>query len=231
MPSFDDDLSVGGKIVTGGGAVTLHAPDGWAWFHIDNGPVGDRPTGRLRISGGVNPGDHEMISVLQDGRIGIGTTTPRARLEVNGDIITTGDVILQNEDCAEDFDVAAPEAVEPGTVMVLDDNGKLKPSSLPYDRRVAGVVSGARDLKPGLILGRLGGRPGRLPVALIGKVYCRADAGPAPIRVGDLLTTADRSGCAMRALDPVRAFGAVIGKALRPLPSGQNLIPILVALQ
>jgi hypothetical protein len=115
--------------------------------------------------------------------------------------------------------------------MVLDDEGKLEPSSFPYDRRAAGVVSGARDLKPGLILGRRRGRPGRLPVALIGKVYFKADAGSAPIRVGDLLTTADSPGCAMRALDPVRAFGAVIGKALRPLPSGQNLIPILVALQ
>lgn len=230
MPSFDDDLSVGGKIMTWGGAITFNAADAGAWFHIDNGPV-ERPISRLRISMGVNPGDAELISLLADGRVGIGTTNPRARLEVNGDIITTGDVILQNEDCAEDFDLAAPEAVEPGTVMVLDEEGKLEPSSRPYDRRVAGVVSGARDLQPGLILGRRTGLPGRLPVALMGKVYCRVDASPAPIRVGDLLTTAERSGCAMRALDPVRAFGAVIGKALRPLHSGQNLIPILVALQ
>jgi hypothetical protein len=116
-------------------------------------------------------------------------------------------------------------------VMVLDDKGRLQPSSHPYDRRVAGVVSGARDLQPGLILGRREGSLGRLPVALIGKVYCRADAGPAPIRVGDLLTTAETVGCAMRALDPVRAFGAVIGKALQRLDSGRGLIPILVALQ
>jgi hypothetical protein len=280
MPSFDDDLNVGGNIRTGGGTVTFHQPEAGAWFHIQNRLAG------LCVSHGVNPGDSELVSVLRGGEVhgggagggfsfadrdigtlvespqngerwvwyavrgkarlwsggdklvvtstgdvGIGTTKPRARLEVNGDIITTGDVVLQNEDCAEDFDVAAPEAVEPGTVMVLDDDGRLEPSSLPYDRRVAGVVSGGRDLKPGLILGRRGGRPGRQPVALIGKVYCRADAGPAPIRVGDLLTTAGSPGCAMRALDPVRAFGAVIGKALRPLPSGQNLIPILVALQ
>jgi hypothetical protein len=35
----------------------------------------------------------------------------------------------------------------------------------------------------------------------------------------------------MRALDPLKAFGCVIGKALRPLESGQELIPILVTLQ
>lgn len=35
----------------------------------------------------------------------------------------------------------------------------------------------------------------------------------------------------MKAADPLKAFGAVIGKALRPLPEGQGLISILIALQ
>ena len=35
----------------------------------------------------------------------------------------------------------------------------------------------------------------------------------------------------MKAAEPLRAFGAVIGKALRPLNAGQALIPILIALQ
>jgi hypothetical protein len=35
----------------------------------------------------------------------------------------------------------------------------------------------------------------------------------------------------MRADDRVKAFGAVIGKALRPQADGQGLIPILIALQ
>ena len=41
------------------------------------------------------------------------------------------------------------------------------------------------------------------------------DAGYAPVGVGDLLTTSPTAGHAMRAEDPVRAFGATIGKALR----------------
>jgi hypothetical protein len=35
----------------------------------------------------------------------------------------------------------------------------------------------------------------------------------------------------MKAADPARAFGAVIGKALAPLDGGRGLIPVLVALQ
>ena len=65
----------------------------------------------------------------------------------------------------------------------------------------------------------------------MGKAYCMVDASAGAIEIGDLLTTADRPGCAMRATDRDRAFGAVIGKALAPLGEGQQLIPILVALQ
>jgi hypothetical protein len=35
----------------------------------------------------------------------------------------------------------------------------------------------------------------------------------------------------MKAIEPLKAFGAVIGKALRQLTEGQGLIPILIALQ
>jgi hypothetical protein len=49
--------------------------------------------------------------------------------------------------------------------------------------------------------------------------------------VGDLLTTSPTPGHAMKATDPLRAFGAVLGKALLPLRSGQGLIPVLIAMQ
>jgi hypothetical protein len=62
-------------------------------------------------------------------------------------------------------------------------------------------------------------------------VYCKVDAQYSPIEVGDLLTTSPTPGHAMKADDPLKAFGTVIGKALRPLSEGQGLIPILIALQ
>ena len=71
----------------------------------------------------------------------------------------------------------------------------------------------------------------RIPIALSGKVYCKVDAEPSPIQIGDLLTTSETPGHAMKAEDPFKAFGAVLGKALRALGAGQGLIPILVALQ
>jgi hypothetical protein len=149
-----------------------------------------------------------------------------------GDVEVTGDVRLTNADCAEDFDIAEFDLAEPGSVMVLrDDGGALRMSSIPYDKRVAGVVSGAGSYKPGIVLDKQSDRPDRLPIALLGKVFVKADASFGAITVGDLLTTSESPGHAMKASDPVRAFGAVIGKALRSLGDGQGLIPILIALQ
>jgi cytoskeletal protein CcmA (bactofilin family) len=154
-----------------------------------------------------------------------------------GTIATTGavhatDVMLGGADCAEEFDVGTAIEIEPGTVMVLGNSGTLQPSEHAYDKKVAGVISGAGDYRPGLILDRANSSQKRMPVALVGKVYCKVDAQYAPIEVGDLLTTSSTLGHAMKADDPVRAFGAVIGKALQGMPAGQvGIIPILVSLQ
>jgi hypothetical protein len=71
----------------------------------------------------------------------------------------------------------------------------------------------------------------RVPLALIGKTSCRVDAGYGAIEPGALLTTSETQGHAMKATDPAKAVGAVLGKALRPLRSGCGLIPIIVTLQ
>jgi hypothetical protein len=148
-----------------------------------------------------------------------------------GDVEVTGDVRLTGADCAEEFDVAGIEKIEPGTVLVIDENSRLRSSEKPFDKKVAGVVSGAGGYKPGIILDKNSTLNKRLPIALTGKVYCKVDARYYPIEVGDLLTTSPTSGHAMKADDPLKAFGAVIGKALASLREGTGLIPILVALQ
>ena len=155
----------------------------------------------------------------------------RVVVHTDGNVRINGDIMLANADCAEDFDVADTASVEPGTVMVLDEEGKLQHSREAYDKRVAGVVSGAGDYKPAIVLNRQESPGKRKAIALVGKVYCKVDAAHAPIEVGDMLTTSATPGHAMKAADPLRAFGAVIGKALRRLEEGQGLIPILVALQ
>lgn len=165
------------------------------------------------------------------GNVGIGTTNPREMLEVNGNILVTGDISLANADCAEEFDICETEQIEAGTVMVLGEDGKLQQSQNAYNKRVVGVVSGAGDYKPGIVLNKQESGHTRKPIALLGKVFCKVDAQYGAIEVGDLLTTSPTPGHAMKADDPAKAFGAVIGKALRPVSEGYGLIPILIALQ
>ena len=154
-----------------------------------------------------------------------------------GNVVVTGtlnaenDICLSNGDCAEEFDVEGEENIEPGTVMVLSAGGVVCPCTQAYDRKVVGVIAGAGDYRPAIILDRRVTGRKRLPLSLFGKVFCKAEAQAAPIRAGDLLTTSALSGHAMKADDPMRGFGAVIGKALESLNAGQGLIPVLVSLR
>jgi hypothetical protein len=150
-------------------------------------------------------------------------------IQHNGDFTCSGDIRLPGADCAEQFDVAEP--IEPGTVVVLDGQGVLRQSQIAYDKKVVGVVSGAGRFRPGIILDKQQGASDRVPVALVGKVYCKVDARYSPIEIGDILTSSPTAGHAMKAADPARAFGAVIGKALRVWDEGTGLLPILVSLQ
>ncbi len=118
----------------------------------------------------------------------------------------------------------------PGIVLVVKDGENLVACTEPYDRRVAGVVSGAGRCRPGIILGK-NAQDGAVPVALVGKAYCKVDTSHGPIECGDLLTTSETPGHAMRVSDRERAFGSVLGKALVSFSGGTGLIPILVALQ
>ena len=131
---------------------------------------------------------------------------------------------------AETFAVAG-EDIDAGTVVVISDEDTVRASSESYDPRVAGVVSGAGPLKPGVILAARPRDGKRCPLALAGRAWCKVDASYGAIAVGDLLTSSGTSGHAMKAADASRASGTIIGKALRGWGSGTGLIPILVVLQ
>jgi hypothetical protein len=148
-----------------------------------------------------------------------------------GNISLIGDIFLTGGDCAEDFAMATNSAVEPGTVVVIGDEEALVPSNEPYDRKVAGVIAGAGSYQPGIILNRGPRSLEHKPVSLMGRAYCKVDAAYSAIEIGDLLTTSATPGHAMKATDSQRAFGAVIGKALRPIREGRGMIPILIAMQ
>lgn len=162
-----------------------------------------------------------------------------ATIRLNGDTGNTRTrtlTITGGADLAEPFDVTAGIVadVEPGMVVSIDPNhpGQLKVCDKPYDRTVAGIISGAGGVNPGMVMGQDGSiAHGRHPVALTGRVYVHADATSAPIAVGDLLTTSSTPGHAAKVEDYGKAQGAVIGKAMTPLAKGQGLVLVLVSLQ
>jgi hypothetical protein len=146
----------------------------------------------------------------------------------------TGTTVLElgeGLDYAEGFAVSRHDEIGAGAVLVIDpDNaGKLKLSSEPYDRRVAGIVAGANGLGSGV---SLGSDLFDHDVALAGRVYCNVDATYGEVSPGDLLTTAPTPGYAMVVKDHARARGAILGKAMEPLPRGaRGQVLVLVTLQ
>jgi hypothetical protein len=190
--------------------------------------------GTVQIAGEVN---HTNGTMTIDG--GALVLTTGSITAVKGDIVLTagsitvakGDITLAGADCAEDFDAAPGEVLTPGTVVVIGEDGRLRQSTFSYDKTVAGIISGAGIFQPGVTLGKQHSSDHSVPLALIGRVNCYVDADYMPIQRGDLLTTSPTPGHAMKANDPVHAFGAVLGKALAPLESGRQLVPVLVALQ
>ncbi len=141
--------------------------------------------------------------------------------------------ITGGSDLAEPFETNETKMIEKGSVMVIDENnpGKLKLSTYAYDNKVAGIVSGAGDINPGITLKQDGILEGNILIALSGKVYCKAEAFSGPIKPGDLLTTSSIPGYAMKVTDNKKSHGTVIGKAMTGLDSGKGLVLVLVNLQ
>lgn len=173
------------------------------------------------------------LAIQKDGNVGIGTANPMYELDVVGATATDILVIKGGADIAEPFLISGREKTPKGSLVVIDDKnpGHLKLSCGAYDSCVAGVVSGAGGLNPGLTLTQKGKVEGGVNVALTGRVYALADTSNGPIKPGDMLTTSNIPGHAMKATDRNRAFGAVIGKAMSPLKKGRGLVLVLVSLQ
>ena len=204
-------------------AVPPNTPGGNGVFGLSSVPGASGVYGLNNKNGfGVAGESREGVGILGRGRVA-------GRFE--GIVEVTEDVRLTGADCAEDFDIAEPDGITPGTVMVIENEGVLRQSDQPYDKRVAGVISGAGGLRPAIIMDQQKSGKQRRPLALVGKVYCKVDARYGAIQVGDLLTTSATPGHAMKTVDSVKAFGAVIGKALSSWDLGRGLIPILIALQ
>jgi len=178
----------------------------------------------------------DALTVLNNGKVGIGNTNPQKQLDVTGDIyasgtISGGNVIAQYQDVAEW--VPSGETLMPGTVVIINplEHNHVMPSSHSYDTSVAGVVSE----KPGVLLGVPSDT--KSMIATTGRVRVHVDATMRPVNAGDLLVTSEKPGVAM-ASEPIdlggvkiHRPGTLIGKALEPLKSGEGDILVLLSLQ
>jgi len=187
---------------------------------------------RLRMQSGSRPfwdlamGGDNSVRFYAEGQGDVMT------LNTNGQLFVKVLTITGGADIAEPFEMSETD-LPPGAVVVIDElnPGKLKLSTEPFDRRVAGVISGAGGVRPGLSLQQNGVMEGNQHVALTGRVYVQADTSNGPILPGDLLTTSHEAGHAMKVTDPARAQGAILGKAMTGLAAGRGLVLVLVTLQ
>jgi hypothetical protein len=172
-------------------------------------------------------------SAVADDRLNFWNSAAGDIMSIRGDGTVAVKVLeITGADLAEKFPTT--ETLEPGTVVEIDpDNpGQLRKAHGAYNKRVAGVVAGANGLSKGIILGNLEGSEDHTPIAMSGRVWVHADATHEAIEPGDLLTTSDLPGHAMKASDPSRAHGTVIGKAMTRLEKGKTgMVLVLVNLQ
>jgi hypothetical protein len=182
--------------------------------------------------GGNGSGSDVQIGSMNSAitAVGFWNTAANAYMHVYCSSIT----IEGGSDLAEPFNISqAEQPVSEGEVVVIDEAnpGQLKLTDRPYDTRVAGVISGANGIHPGIQMQQQGLLDGGKNVALTGRVYVQADTSNGPIKPGDLLTTSSTPGRAMRVSDHTRAQGAILGKAMTTLKDGRGMVLVLVTLQ
>lgn len=209
---------LGAEDVNTGGQILMRNAAGTSTIQLDSDASGNG-SGYIRL-------------YKSDGSVGITLEGDNAG---DGRITTQELQITGGSDLSEQFDINSVSSdIQPGMVVSIDAQrpGELVMSTRAYDRTVAGVVSGAGGVKPGMLMGQRGTKAdGKHPVALTGRVYCLVDASSGAIRPGDLLTTSNTPGHAMKVMNHSKAQGAIIGKAMTALDQGKGLVLVLVSLQ
>jgi hypothetical protein len=146
-------------------------------------------------------------------------------------------------------------AVHPGEVVSMSGEatgemvgdspvGGAEAASTAYSTGVVGVVAqrwipadpnAAADSKAGTgyVEEATTIKPGEYMTVVSSGAYksIKVDASNGPIHAGDLLTTSNTAGVAMKVTNKMDAFGAVIGKAMGDLESGTGEIPVLITLK
>jgi hypothetical protein len=185
----------------------------WGGLYWSNSNT-DRPNSfTFQIKNNPNGGPGDVVRIREDG------VTEVEVLQING-----------GSDGAEYFNFNDSNKLPPGSLVIIDERneGKLRLSSNAYDTRVAGIISGAGGVKPGIALKQEEVLEGDQLVSLWGRVFVKATADNGRIRPGDLLTSSHLPGHVMKATRKSKSKGAVIGKALSSLEEGEGLVLVLI---
>ncbi len=221
---------------------------GYVSVNSNSGGFGDLVFGTRSVYTDTQPS--ERVRITNTGNVGIGTTSPGAKLEVNGNVkltsssgasITFPDNTVQSTawtgalgggDYAESVELSGDfTKYEPGDVLEIDkyNPSRFMKSNEQYSTLVAGVYS----TKPG-IMGRrqtTSKNANEAPMAIVGIVPVKVSSENGAIEPGDLLVSSSIPGVAMKGTDRYRMLGAVIGKAMGALDAGTGIIEALLSLQ
>jgi hypothetical protein len=164
----------------------------------------------------------KTIYAVHDGNV-ITTSISTGASSTGGTItgawtLTTGSTLNATyADLAEYYE--GDTVYAPGTVLIFGGDKEVTVSSMVNDTRVAGVVT----TNPAYVMNTE--QTGeKVCIALAGRIPCKVIGR---IKKGDLLTTSNSPGCAIKALDP--KLGAIIGKALENKDTGEvGIIEIAV---
>jgi hypothetical protein len=156
------------------------------------------------------------------------------RVDGTGKVFADGGFQPNGADFAETMAVTGDRGkYAAGDLLVIDPstNRHLALAEQAYSTLVAGIYS----TKPGMLGStRMVDEPvpqDEVPLAVVGIVPCKVTAENGAIKIGDLLVTSSIPGHAMKGTDRSKMLGAVVGKALEPLPQGSGVIQVLVTLQ
>ena len=224
--------SIANATIPGGAGNIVSADCSFAaGTHAKAAHLGTFVWGDYQMTDFASTGTNQFL-VRAAGGVGINTNNPQTALHVNGTTRTCVLEITGGCDLAEPFPFSTGQ-IPKGAVVVIDEAnpGRLKLSDLAYDTRVAGIVSGANGIRPGISLNQDDLATGGQNVALSGRVYALADASNGPIQPGDLLTTSATPGHAMKVTNHAKAQGAILGKAMSSLEKDRGMVLVLVSLQ
>lgn len=165
-----------------------------------------------------------------------GQTTVQIRGNVSGEgRVSTNELeITGGSDLSEYFSVNSTSSDKlPGMLVSISDHSNdMEITASAYDKKVVGVISGANGIETGLMMGQKGSiADGDTPIALVGRTYVYVTTENGPIEKGDFLTSSSKKGYAMKVKKHKKARGAIIGKALTSLESGEGFVLVLVNLQ